>query len=171
MNESDQEIITKKRKLFQKYNDGMNYDKKKYFIIQSNTTNIYTCLHQFPNNSIIIQVDPKSSGIFRVKYNRVFKEKINDLNKREEKFNSEINLRNKSFGEQDWNIDKIKQEMELSRIIKETDEIYNEKKYDLFKRNFYNIVEPFDSDIVIKEAINNIDLEILEYDLKNKKFD
>ena len=168
MNESDQETITKIRNVFKKYNDGMDYNKKSYYIIQSNTTNIDTCLHQFPNNTIVIQVDPKSSGIFRVHYNRGFNEKIKDFNERKEKFYKEIYLKNKSFGELDWNYDKIKQEIELSRTIKEADEIYDEERYELFKRNFYNVVEAIDSDILIKETINNINLEILKYDLKNK---
>ena len=60
---------------------------------------------------------------------------------------------------------------DLIRTIKEADEIYDEERYELFKRNFYNVVEAIDSDILIKETINNINLEILKYDLKNKKFD
>jgi len=54
--------------------------------------------------------------------------------------------------------------------LKDADEIYHKKRYDLFKQNFYNVVEVLDPDHVIKETINNINLEILKYDIKNKKF-
>lgn len=44
LNENDQEIKRKIRNIFKKHNNGQDYDKKYFYIIQSNTTNIYGCL-------------------------------------------------------------------------------------------------------------------------------
>ena len=60
-----QNIIEKKRKIFEKYCNGNEYLKKNYYIIQSNTTNINENLIQFPNNKIIIQINPLNSGILK----------------------------------------------------------------------------------------------------------
>ena len=171
LSESDQEIIRKIRNIFKKHNDGQDYDKKNFYIIQSNTTNIYGCLQQFPNKTIIIQVDPKSSGIFRINYTKGFDNKISHLRDKIKKFHEQLYIKNKSFGEEDFSIDKIAQEIELSRTKNKADEEYDILIDDLFQPNFYNITEVIRPENTITQKIDDIKLEILKYDLNKIKFD
>ena len=169
LSEYDQEIIEKKRTLFKKNNDGEDYEKKTYYIIQSDTINIYEYLSQFPNNKIIIQVDPFSSGIFLTNYTEGFSHKINNLKNLIETAINDLYLKNINFTK-DWTIDKIAQEKEYSRTKKDIEVEYEPIIKDLFKRNFYNIVQMLRPENNILTSIDDIDLQILEYDLKKLKF-
>ena len=169
LSENDQEKIQKKRKLFKKNNDGEDYENKNYYIIQSNTININKYLSQFPNNKIIIQVDPFSSGIFHTNYTEGFSHKINHLKNMIESFKKDLYLNNQNFTK-DWTIDKIEQEKEYSRTKKDIDEVYDPIIIDIFDRNPFNIIEMLRPENNILKEIDNINLEILEYDLKKYKF-
>ena len=170
LNKDDREKIEKIRLLFENNYNGKNYDKRDYYIIQSNTTNINENLKQFPNKKIIIQVDPKSSGIFQINYSKGFDFKINDLRKRIKTFRDALIFKNEEFTK-NLSINKNSQEIELSRTLNKADEQYDILIDDLFESNFYNIIELVKPDNTIIETIDNIKLVILEHDLKNKKFD
>lgn len=54
LSKEDQDIIQRKRKIFKKHYNGEDYNKKDYYIIQSNSTDISDILHHYPENKIII---------------------------------------------------------------------------------------------------------------------
>ena len=161
LSNDDQEIINKKRALFKRHNTGENYKKKEFYIIQSNTTNINETLNQFPNNKIIIQVDPLSSGIFKTNYTKGFDMKSDEL---------DLWNKNKEFIDKE-NSNREKQEIEFHRAKKDADEVYDILINNLFQSNFYNIIELIKPDNTITYSDNKIKLEILIHDLKNKRFD
>jgi len=170
LSSKDQEIINKKRALFKRHNTGENYKNKEFYIIQSNTTNINETLNQFPNNKIIIQVDPLSSGIFKTNYTKGFDKKREELNKRIDAFYENLWNKNKEFIDKE-NINKDKQEIEFHRTKKNADEVYDILINNLYQSNFYNIIELIKPDNTISYSDNEIKLEILINDLKNKMFD
>ena len=170
LSNDDQEIINKKRALFKRHNTGENYKKKEFYIIQSNTTNINETLNQFPNNKIIIQVDPLSSGIFKTNYTKGFDMKSDEFNKRIDTFYENLWKKNKEFIDKE-NSNKYKQEIEFHRAKKDADEVYDILINNLFQSNFYNIIELIKPDNTITYSDNKIKLEILIHDLKNKRFD
>ena len=79
-------------------------------------------------------------------------------------------FKNKEFTKY-LSINKISQEIELSRTLNKEDERYDILIDDLFESNFYNIIELVKPDNTIIKTIDNIILVILEHDLNNKKFD
>lgn len=64
-----QKICEKKKKLFEDLKIPSFFEKK-FFIIISNSTELYDVIHIFPNNSIIIQSDPKATQCFSVDYSK-----------------------------------------------------------------------------------------------------
>ena len=166
----DQEIINKKRALFKKHITGENYKNKEFYIIQSNTTNINESLNQFPNNKIIIQVDPLSSGIFKTNYTKGFDMKKDEFNYQINKFYENLWNKNKEFIDKE-NSNREKQEIEFHRTKKNADEVYDILINNLYQSNFYNIIELVNPDNTITYSDNEIKLEILINDLKNKMFD
>ena len=166
----DQEIINKKRALFKKHITGENYKNKEFYIIQSNTTNINESLNQFPNNKIIIQVDPLSSGIFKTNYTKGFDMKKDEFNYKINKFYENLWNKNKEFIDKE-NSNREKQEIEFHRTKKNADEVYDILINNLYQSNFYNIIELVNPDNTITYSDNEIKLEILINDLKNKMFD
>ena len=166
----DQEIINKKRALFKKHITGENYKNKEFYIIQSNTTNINESLNQFPNNKIIIQVDPLSSGIFKTNYTKGFDMKKDEFNYQINKFYENLWNKNKEFIDKE-NSNREKQEIGFHRTKKNADEVYDILINNLYQSNFYNIIELVNPDNTITYSDNEIKLEILINDLKNKMFD
>ena len=166
----DQEIINKKRALFKKHITSENYKNKEFYIIQSNTTNINESLNQFPNNKIIIQVDPLSSGIFKTNYTKGFDMKKDEFNYQINKFYEDLWNKNKEFINKE-NSNREKQEIEFHRTKKNADEVYDILINNLYQSNFYNIIELVNPDNTITYSDNEIKLEILINDLKNKMFD
>lgn len=67
LNEKLKKICEDKRELFQRLNTPP-YFEKKYFIIISNTTELYDIIHTFPDKSIVIQCDPESTQAFSINY-------------------------------------------------------------------------------------------------------
>jgi len=170
LSSEDQEIINEKRALFKRHNTGENYKNKEFYIIQSNTTNINESLNQFPNNKIIIQVDPISSGIFKTNYTKGFEKKSEELNKRIDTFYENLWNKNKEFIDKE-NINEDRQKIEFYRAKKNADEAYDFLIDNLYQSNFYNIIELVKPDSTITYSDDQIKLEILINDLKNIKFD
>lgn len=75
LNENLKKICEDKKELFQRLN-APSYFEKKYFIIISNTTELYDIIHTFPDKSIIIQCDPESTQAFSISYSENFKYKL-----------------------------------------------------------------------------------------------
>ena len=48
LSKEDQDIIQRKKKFFKKYYNGEDYNKKDYYIIQSNSTDLSDILHHYP---------------------------------------------------------------------------------------------------------------------------
>jgi len=96
---------------------------------------------------------------------------------KKDEFNYKIN----KFYENLWNknkeiIDKEnsnreKQEIEFHWTKKNADEVYDILINNLYQSNFYNIIELVNPDNTITYSDNEIKLEILINDLKNKMFD
>ena len=168
LTEEDQNKIKKKRNIFDKHNNGNDYKEKEFYIIQSNSTNINECLGLFPNNKIIIQVDPKSSGIFLTNYSGAFKYKIEELNKKKENTYKKLKHKNENFLKSP-SINRYLQDIEYNRTKKDIKEIIDEKLEEYFKKNFYNITELIRPDYYLIEDVGNIRLSILIHDLNNLK--
>lgn len=165
LSDEDQKKIIKKRKLFSL--QKRNYKTKKLYIIQSNTTDIKDILYSFPNNKLIIQVDPVASGIFKINYNETIKSKILSIYQKKDFFNSKIENKTKQFlGMFRKEDDKLSQKIEYYRTLKESEEIYNSLIHDIINSNFYNIIEKINPDNEIIKEIDDLKVNINIYDLK-----
>ena len=122
----------------------------------------------FPNNKIIIQVDPKSSGIFLTNYSDAFKYKIEEMNKKKENSYKNLKLKNDNFIKS-YSLNRDLQDIEYNRTKKNIKEIIDEKLEDYFKKNFYNITELVRPDNYLIKDVGNIRLSILIHDLNNLK--
>ena len=78
--------------------------------------------------------------------------------------------KNKEFIDKE-NSNREKQEIEFHRTKKNADEVYDILINNLYQSNFYNIIELVNPDNTITYSDNEIKLEILINDLKNKMFD
>ena len=67
--------------------DSVNYNNKKLIVIQSNYTNIYTAIYQFPEEIIISKSDPIQELVCKIKK----KEKIEDVELLKSHFQEQIN--------------------------------------------------------------------------------
>ena len=79
LDEKIKKVCEKKKKLFQKLN-APSYFEKKFFIIISNSTELYDIIHTFPDQSIIIQSDPKSTQAFSINYSKNLNFKLKKSN-------------------------------------------------------------------------------------------
>jgi len=168
LSKEDQDIIQRKRKVFKKYYNGEDYNKKDYYIIQSNSTDLSDILHHYPENKIIIQVDPNSSGIFCTKYSKSVIKKLEDLNNIKDKYVKNIKeIFEKDINKKENNI--LHQKKEYYRAKKCIEEIFYRERKDLINRNFYNIVERVKPIKDETKEMENIRINIQLYDLNNLK--
>lgn len=168
LSEEDQDIVKKKRKIFNKFNNGEDYYKKHYYIIQSNSTDISDILHHYPENKIIIQADPNSSGIFYTKYSESITKKLRGFIKLKDKYSGMI----KEMFEKDKkkiNNNNSRQELEYLKALKEMREMFDWKNKDIINRNFYNIIEKINPIKEETEEMENIRINVQLYDLNEFK--
>ena len=106
----------------------------------------------------------------KTNYTKGFDKKREELNKRIDAFYENLWNKNKEFIDKE-NSNKDKKEIEFHRTKKNADEVYDILINNLYQSNFYNIIELIKPDNTISYSDNEIKLEILINDLKNKMFD
>ena len=129
--------------------------KQKIIIIQSNSIDISTNLYNFEDGTIIIQVDPKVSSVFKISFNKIFRNKINDCQKDYDENNKYI-LNNKKSDELSKNTFLFQNKLN-----------YFIFKKDIFAKNCLGICKYYKS-ILNYVAIDNIfSIEINAFNLND----
>ena len=148
--------IIEKREIYNKVKIP-DYENKELFIIQSDSTNINTILHTFPNNKYVIQIDSKTAGIFKINYSEELIKRIKEIKVLKEKVISNLNLETDNIIKE-YSFNDKAQKRENERIKNTISEYYDDEINDIISKNFYNVID----------RINPIKSDFFE--LKEKKF-
>ena len=150
----DKNAVKNIKKLQSILNNNQN-SKKKIIIIQSNSISISSNLYDFDDDTLIIQIDPKVSSCLKISFNKIFRNKINDIQKNYEEKNKCI-LNNK-------NSDELSQKTYLFK--NKLDYFYFKK--DIFEKNCLCICKNYESILDYVAEYNLFSIDINAFSLED----